>query len=193
MPGLDRSELVSELSTRSAADIRTVDAVLNALAQVAIETIAEGVLLPGIGELKLSQSPEREIRIPTGQTVIQPGRPELAFEPDSWIRSVLLGNVSVVDSPREPVPPKSLPELRLNPYSDTERAEPSTATSKTKIGGAPDWIQLPEVPTCCGQQMYFYGQFDSSIGEPYDLVDAGMLYVFVCEHCSRPHASIQYY
>jgi hypothetical protein len=94
---------------------------------------------------------------------------------------------------------RTLPEipLRLTP----ESAEATAAVGfkwaggdigrRSKIGGAPDWIQPPEVPRCgCGQEMTFYAQIDS-VGDDLILADCGMIYVFVCFDCFTTHAVLQ--
>jgi hypothetical protein len=62
---------------------------------------------------------------------------------------------------------------------------------RSKIGGEPDWIQSPNLPTCsCGQEMTFYGQLDS-VGDAICLADCGMIYVFVCFDCYETKSVLQ--
>ena len=60
-----------------------------------------------------------------------------------------------------------------------------------KIGGEPDWIQDDETPECCGQPAMFYGQL-GSLGGKYDLIDNGIIYVFICRKCLRTHSVFQF-
>ena len=193
MTAVDRIELVAQICARTGVDQLTANAVLDAFAHVAYANFKRGVVLPGLGVLKIVQGPEREIRIPTGQTITQPGRPEFSFEPDTAIRSDVLERMTIISPPSESVQPRTLSEIRLEPTPQDDRSIHLENSRKTKIGGTPDWIQSPNAPTCCGQEMGFYGQFDSSISEEHNLADAGMLYVFVCDYCPRPHALLQFY
>jgi hypothetical protein len=60
-----------------------------------------------------------------------------------------------------------------------------------KIGGEPDWIQGDETPECCGQPMIFYGQL-GSLGGKYDLIDNGIIYVFICRKCLSTQSVFQF-
>ena len=93
-----------------------------------------------------------------------------------------------------------LPEIPLIPDPLTPEAkravgfewsEPEVGR-RHKLGGEPDWLQEPEVPTCedCGEPTTFYGQLDS-IGDDFALADAGMVYVFVCLGCFTTQAVLQ--
>ena len=61
-----------------------------------------------------------------------------------------------------------------------------------KLGGAPDFIQDPEWPTCpgCTSKMSFYGQLDS-VNDEYSIADAGMIYVFLCLDCYKSVSIVQ--
>ena len=93
----------------------------------------------------------------------------------------------------------TIPEipLRLAP-STPEVAEiigfrwaSSEVGARHKIGGSPDWLQEPEVPTCsCGKSMSFYAQLDS-IGDTVCIADCGMVYVFVCFGCFQTKSVLQ--
>jgi hypothetical protein len=92
-----------------------------------------------------------------------------------------------------------LPEIPLviNPSTPEARASVGFkwagrgAGRRSKIGGAPDWIQKPSVPICtCGKPMTFYAQVDS-VGDSIVLADLGMIYVFVCFDCFETHAVLQ--
>ena len=60
-----------------------------------------------------------------------------------------------------------------------------------KIGGEPDWIQGDETPECCGQPATFYGQL-GSLDRKHDLIDNGLIYVFVCRKCLKAHSVFQF-
>lgn len=66
--------------------------------------------------------------------------------------------------------------------------------NRNKIGGIPDWIQEDETPVCpsCGELMTFYGQLDS-IDPEHAIDDCGMIYVFICLHCSKSTTILQSY
>ncbi|HXH41565.1 MAG TPA: hypothetical protein VNN08_23255 [Thermoanaerobaculia bacterium] len=92
-----------------------------------------------------------------------------------------------------------IPEIRLraDPASDEARAAVGfkwndEAGNRHKIGGAPEWIQTPDVPVCasCSEPMSFYGQLDS-VGDDFSLADCGMVYVFVCFSCFTTRAVLQ--
>ncbi len=92
-----------------------------------------------------------------------------------------------------------IPEIKLVPEPGTEDAKQAVgyeynreAGHRHKLGGAPDYIQDEEWPSCCGQKMTFYAQIDS-IGEKYDLADCGMIYVFVCFDCFSTQSLLQAY
>ena len=97
-----------------------------------------------------------------------------------------------------PIPDK-FPEMRLVPRPLTSRGKlaaafgfgPAVIHSYHKIGGEPDWIQDDETPECCGQKCIFYGQLDS-LGGKYDLVDSGMIFVFLCHKCLKTHSVFQF-
>ena len=93
----------------------------------------------------------------------------------------------------------TIPEipLELSPHTDEARHivgfkwAGGDVGSRSKLGGAPDWLQDPQVPNCsCGQTMSFYGQLDS-IGDAVCLADCGMIYVFVCFDCFQTKAVLQ--
>ena len=111
---------------------------------------------------------------------------------------------------------KVLPELRviLQRVSPGESAVshdyPECVGLGTKLGGEPDWIQSPNVPTCsgCCAPMTFVAQIDSAehqnelnplskdpIHEEQDYMfgDAGMIYVFFCFDCGETKSVFQCY
>ena len=91
-----------------------------------------------------------------------------------------------------------IPEIPLVPATASDEARAAVGYRwaeshmghRHKLGGEPDWIQEPEVPSCCGKAMTFYGQLDS-IGDEIDLADCGMIYVFVCFDCFTTHSVLQ--
>ncbi len=99
---------------------------------------------------------------------------------------------------RFPIPDK-IPETRLMPRPETLRGKLQAVLNATKlgnerlhkIGGEPDWIQDDETPECCGQSAMFYGQL-GSLGGEYDLIDNGIIYVFICRKCLRTHSVFQF-
>jgi hypothetical protein len=93
--------------------------------------------------------------------------------------------------------PVPIPETSLVPCARTLRARLSVmlqrprARAAHKIGGEPDWIQGDETPQCCGQSALFYGQL-ASLGGKYDLIDNGIIYVFICRACLQTHSVFQF-
>ena len=98
-----------------------------------------------------------------------------------------------------PVIPSKFPETRLLPRPGTllGKLEAILSFDMTvnhrlhKIGGEPDWIQGEETPECCGQSAVFYGQL-GSLGGKHDLVDNGLIYVFICQNCMKTHSVFQF-
>lgn len=101
-------------------------------------------------------------------------------------------------SDRLPIP-EPIPETRLMPRPATFRSRLqallNTATLRNdalhKIGGEPDWIQGDETPYCCSQPAMFYGQL-GSLGGKYDLIDNGIIYVFICRKCLKTYSVFQF-
>jgi hypothetical protein len=95
--------------------------------------------------------------------------------------------------------PNKLPETRLIPRPPTLRGKLAaiwdwdmTVNHRLhKIGGEPDWIQDNETPECCGQPAMFYGQL-GSVDRKHDLIDNGLIYVFICRKCLRTHSIFQF-
>jgi len=96
--------------------------------------------------------------------------------------------------------PRKLPEIPLLPEPQTPEARAALGFKwadegigrRHKLGGVPDWLQAPEVPTCpsCRGAMTFYGQLDS-VGDAIVLADVGMIYVFVCFDCFTTASVLQ--
>jgi hypothetical protein len=93
-----------------------------------------------------------------------------------------------------------IPEVPLVPTPQTDEARGAVGFKwagepvgkRHKIGGSPDWLQYPEVPTCreCRRDMEFYGQLDS-LGDKACLADCGIVYVFVCHGCYTTQSILQ--
>ena len=93
--------------------------------------------------------------------------------------------------------PDKFPETSLVPCPKTVREKIAVIWREAftrpehKIGGKPDWIQGEETPECCGQQALFYGQL-GELGGKYDLIDKGLIYVFICRKCLKAHSVFQF-
>jgi hypothetical protein len=95
--------------------------------------------------------------------------------------------------------PEDIPETRLIPRPPTFRRKLAAVMDwrmtmnyrPHKIGGEPDWIQGEETPACCGRPTMFYGQL-GSLGGKYDLIDNGIIYVFICRKCLATHSVFQF-
>ncbi|HBE72046.1 MAG TPA: hypothetical protein DDW52_28240 [Planctomycetaceae bacterium] len=180
MSKLSRAEVLAELSSRANVDPIEAERVLQSLADLAEEESAKGFLIPNLGELSIQPGPEFEYRNPaTGTTMMVPGPPSLAFTPDSGFEK---NAIEKRDSDQKlETPDKSarvLPTLNLTPSSAdmTSAGLDSTIKSRNKLGGQPDWIQgEPNRMACCGSDMTFYGQFDSSVGGEFNVADSGMI------------------
>lgn len=94
-----------------------------------------------------------------------------------------------------------IPAVPLVPSPETDEAKLAVGFkwagapvgARHRIGGEPDWIQAPAVPTCgCGKVMSFYGQLDS-LGDTAVLADCGMIYAFVCADCWETKSVLQSY
>lgn len=84
----------------------------------------------------------------------------------------------------EPLTPEAA-ALKPEPYAD-----PVVGT-RHRIGGeAP--VPEEQFPRCsmCSETMSFYGQLDSLNSVEFDLVDAGLVAVFVCFDCFQAEAMI---
>jgi hypothetical protein len=95
---------------------------------------------------------------------------------------------------------RRLPEIPLSPSPTTDEARAAVnfewaaenVGRRHKLGGAPDWLQAPDIPSCpdCRKAMTFYGQLDS-VGDEITLADVGMIYVFVCFDCFETKSVLQ--
>jgi hypothetical protein len=95
----------------------------------------------------------------------------------------------------KPLPPF---KLSIEPMNEEARqtmgfrwAAPDVGT-RSKLGGAPDFIQSTEWPRCqhCRNNMTFYAQLDS-VGDNITIADCGMIYVFICFGCFGTTSLIQ--
>ncbi|MBC6613252.1 hypothetical protein H8B15_20185 [Hymenobacter sp. BT507] len=93
---------------------------------------------------------------------------------------------------------KEIPEIKLIPVPETEEAKAAVgyqwnaiAGTRHKLGGQPDSTSEIDYPKCedCSQVMTFYAQIDS-IGDDYDLLDCGVIHVFVCLDCGTTNSMI---
>ena len=186
-----RSEIIESLSEHSGVDADVVEAVLNNLSEMAYSSAANGFLLPGFGTIRVVEGDL--VRIPgTGET--GPGPKKIEFNFDSVAKDRLLSiNKSNEQKDEVITTGRTLSEIALNlDTNDLNRANITfDQPPKTKLGGTPDWIQYPHVPTCCGREMTFYGQIDSNFDDSYNIVDAGMLYVFCCDDCATTRSVMQ--
>lgn len=63
---------------------------------------------------------------------------------------------------------------------------------RSKFGGDPVWIQDEAWQVCnCSRKMSFYAQLDS-IGIDMNIVDCGLIYIFICEKCISVKSIVQY-
>jgi uncharacterized protein YwqG len=112
--------------------------------------------------------------------------------------------------------PRRLREYRISfdRVGEGERAVPldypDNLGLRSKLGGAPDWVQGEDWPSCprCNARMTFIAQLDSMEhasqhnqnridpihGDQHFMFgDVGMLYVFFCEECMEPKTVVQCY
>jgi hypothetical protein len=94
-----------------------------------------------------------------------------------------------------------IPPVPLVPSPETPEAKAAVGFQfagepighRHRIGGDPEWIQTPNVPSCsCRKPMSFYAQIDS-LGDAHVLGDCGMIYVFVCWDCLETKSVLQSY
>ena len=191
--------LNEQLAEATGLDAVSVARVLEALTEAAYTGAAEGFQLPGLGRLQIVPGKVRKGINPfTGKEATFAAPPEVEFSLNSQAEKAMLAawdpSKATGDSTTAPTP---LPELRLVPHeADLAKVDiniDQAARALCKIGGVPDWIQYPETPQCCGREMLFYGQFDSNLGDPYNLADAGIIYVFFCEECYSTQSVLQFY
>ena len=188
-----RTAIIRSLSERTGIDVDLVEALLINLAELAYSSAQNGFLLPGFGTIRVIDGDL--LRIP-GTGEMGPGPKKVEFNFDSAAKDRLLSTGDSTEHlEAENTTGRTLPEIALRlENSDLDRANITLdEPSKTKLGGTPDWIQYPQIPTCCGREMTFYGQIDSNFDDSYDIVDAGMLYVFCCDDCAATRSVMQCY
>ena len=197
MAKLNRHEVIQLLSKSASVPPRQVEQLLVSVARLAAEHLSDGFLLPELGEFVLAPGPEIEFRNPlNGETMTLPGKPMVQFIPDDAILEKMIATEPTSgDLPSEPA--TVLPEIRLHPdasdWQTAQKDEDLYDSAVHKLGGTPDWIQDDTVPKCCARDMTFYGQFDSRVCGKFNVMDAAVILVFVCDHCSKPRAIAQSY
>ena len=184
-----KQQIADAISEQISLDAEAVSEVLTELAELAYASPPDGFVIPGFGTIKTAQE---YVRNPgTGEMV--PWRKSLEMHFDSVAEEKLLAVTSASSSVEiVPSPPRVLPVISIQ-YEPLSSDLPAVGNNKTKLGGIPDWIQQAESPTCCGRNMTFYGQIDSAISDDYNIVDAGMLYVFCCDECAQAKSLMQCY
>ncbi len=194
---MNRDQVLQQAATMSGCSTAQVTAVLQSLAQIAKDEIQGGFLLPEFGQLRVVPGPQREFRNPaTGQLMLIPGDPIVEYVPDSEIESIFLSQRQPANDRTPTSTVEALPQIRLH-KDPTDLAaagiEPGASDENlSKLGGTPDWIQLPpERVTCCANQMTFFGQLDSNVNDRFNIMDAGRIFVFVCRSCGKATSLVQ--
>jgi hypothetical protein len=109
------------------------------------------------------------------------------------------GRLPCLENPEQALRMKQIPEIPLVMDPQTPEAHAAItfrwnlrAGKRHKLGGAPDWIQDDDTPSCpdCAKPMTFYGQLDG-IGDEIVLGDCGMIYVFFCFDCGTTQSVFQ--
>lgn len=94
---------------------------------------------------------------------------------------------------------REIPPFKLVPEPQNDEAQAlrpfrwagGSIGQRHRLGGQPDFIQAPNVPTCsCGEEMTFYAQLDS-INDEFVIADCGMIYVFLCFDCLETKSVLQ--
>ena len=151
------------------------------MSKILQENAGGSIRSQAVGQFDI-RKPEQRIgrNLATGERIIIPLKLELKIVFKPIETSVEIGIAK---------PAGVLPEIRLVPVNASQTDK---TIAEHKIGGVPDWIQGAEEDIlCCQREMHFYGQL-ASIGGEYDLVDAGMIYVFFCYKCFNTRSFIQY-
>lgn len=184
---IDSPQLIDMLSKKTSLPIETIENLFSSLTEIAFQHRHEGVSLPGFGQIIVEEGAPYLIQNPATDEVIEmDGKLDIRLKPDTTAREKFLAEKDESPQLDSPIPfvRRVLPELNLSlDPAQCEQLEIPNSESRTKLGGTPYWIQDEEEPTCCGTNMTFFGQFDSSIGGPFRIGDAGMIYVFACDHC----------
>jgi hypothetical protein len=111
------------------------------------------------------------------------------------IRSVI--PVTSVEPVEAPFEARRIPEIRFE-LTDSNRSTKGVdrqrfATNRSKLGGSAEWMHDSRTPVCCGRFATFYAQIDTNLGPDISIVDAGVLYVFVCDQCLATFTELQYH
>lgn len=107
---------------------------------------------------------------------------------------VAISNAPHMGSPHKA---RTLPEIRFGLIGAssvlTHIDRNLLSSNKSKLGGIAEWVHDSRTPVCCGRVATFYAQIDTNLGPDISIVDAGVLYVFVCDHCLATFAELQYH
>ncbi len=193
-------QIEEDIAARCGLSVEVVSQVLQEIRKVAIDNVAHGFTLPGFGRFSIENGPESKGINPfTGQPCVFKERPFVSFKVDPTIeRSFVMGeDQTKIDADKDAAEYRELPQIRLHPDAEQVRAAglsaSSAAASNFKLGGHPDWIQGPQDVVCCNKRSTFYGQLDSRIGGDFNVADAGMIYVFICDDCLTSRGVVQFY
>ena len=193
MAKLTPTQIENELASSTGLAIDDIRRLLSELAGLAYEHATDGFLLPGFGQFIVS--PDEKLYRQPGTGEMIPGPLRLKFHPDSTALESFTRTSPAEPADATPSLIKNYPEIRLTPNpEDVEAAELNlecVSNANNKLGGSPNWIQSPWTPVCCATNMSFFGQFDSSIDDTFNIVDCGMIYVFLCEHCANTKSVFQ--
>lgn len=190
-------ELAKKLASSTGMSVVDVSRCLAELAKLAYVDAASGFVLPGFGKFRVVPGPETKGVSPfTGKTHTFRAPPEVEFIIDTKAKKAFIaGKAEECLSTSDEDAIESPPPIKLVPDAHDARAvgvdDEQMEKSAFKVGGEPDWLQAPEVPVCCGEPMFFYGQLDSLGGE-YTIADMGRLYVFLCRSCSSSRSILQF-
>ncbi len=197
MARLNRQQVIQLLADSSDLPTSKVEQIFVSLRALAAEHVADGFLVPELGEFYLVPGAPQSVRNPaTGEIMTVRGRPVLGFKPDTDTADQVLEQPTSSHEARSE-PARSLPEIRLQPNeSDWQTAQKDCKLKESanhKLGGDPTWVQDASAPICCAREMTFYGQFDSGVGGPFNVVDAAVILVFLCDSCAKSRALVQSY
>lgn len=194
------NQIENEIAVQSGQPVEIVSQVLQSLRKVAIKRIGNGFTLPNFGTFSIVREPDTEGINPfTKEPLVFKGRRFVSFQIDSASEASFISGEDQTepDAANDISEVRELPQIRLHP--DIEQlvaaglSKASTADANFKLGGHPDWIQGPNDVVCCHKRSIFYGQFDSNIGGDFNIGDAGMIYVFICDDCWTSRSIVQFY
>lgn len=192
------NELASKLASITGIGVEDVSRLLCALADQAYAEAKSGFVLPGFGKFKIVRGEDTIVPNPfTGKMTTFRAPLEVEFTIDTKAKKAFLdGKAEDSDAIINDAVAETLLSVRLVPDQNDATAagidRKLVAEAVFKVGGEPDWIQAPETPICCGEEMLFYGQLDS-LGGDYSLGDMGRLYVFLCQSCLSTRSILHCY